>query len=213
MARPGDRDTLRVRTLIMKAPPLRERLDLNETILEVIDLARAEAGKNDISLTTRLAQDLPFTRGDRVQLQQVILNLIINAIEAMAETSEEPRELHITTGESDWDGVIVAVRDSGPGVAPANLKRVFDASIRPSPRVWGSVCRSAVRSSTLTGDACGRAPTCRGAPSFNFTYQETEQGTRCDERALGPSSLGTGLLSRCYVSLRASTSAVSVRWK
>jgi len=137
----------RVRTLIMKAPPLRERLDLNEAILEVIDLARAEAVKNDIALTTRLAQDLPFIRGDRVQLQQVILNLIINAVEAMAETSEGPRELQITTGESGWDGVVVAVRDSGPGVAPANLKRVFDAFYTTKPSGLGiglSICRSIV---------------------------------------------------------------------
>jgi len=137
----------RVRTLIMKEPPRQERLDLSAMILEVIGLARGEVMKNDILLTTRLAQHLPLIRGDRVQLQQVILNLIINAVEAMAETSEGPRELQIRTGESDWDGVVVAVRDSGPGVAPASLKRVFDAFYTTKPRGLGmglSICRSII---------------------------------------------------------------------
>src|SRR5262249_9190499 len=115
------------RALLKKAPLRKERMDINEAILEVIALSRGEINKNGISVRTRLAEGLSRIEGDRVQLQQVILNLIVNAIEALSSVRGGPRELTISTAEGQPDGVHVAIRDSGPGMAPATLDRVFDA--------------------------------------------------------------------------------------
>ena len=87
----------RVRALAKKAPPQKDWLDINETIGEVIAMARSAVQRNRISLQTQLANDLPLILGDRIQLQQVILNLLINAIEAMSEVSEGPRELWVSS--------------------------------------------------------------------------------------------------------------------
>ena len=100
-------------------------MEINEAILEVIALTRGEVVKNGVSLQTQLAEGLPLLEGDRVQLQQVILNLIINAVEAMSGVSEGSRELLISTGQAEPDGVLVAVRDTGPVLAPANLERAL----------------------------------------------------------------------------------------
>jgi PAS domain S-box-containing protein len=108
----------RIRALVKKAPPRKDKVDINEAILEVIALTQNEMANNSISVRTQLADALPAIQGDRVQLQQVILNLLINAIEAMSGTSERPRELLISTAKTDPEGVLVAVRDSGPGLAP-----------------------------------------------------------------------------------------------
>ncbi len=83
----------RIRALVKKAPPQKDWLGINETIGEVIAMARSAVQRNRISLQTQLANDLPLILGDRIQLQQVILNLLVNAIEAMSEVSESPREL------------------------------------------------------------------------------------------------------------------------
>jgi len=91
----------------------------------VIELTRGEAVKNGVSVRTELTGALPLIEGDRVELQQVILNLIINAIEAMSGTSDGSRELIISTGKAESGGVLVAVRDSGPGLAPATLEHIF----------------------------------------------------------------------------------------
>src|SRR5262249_53539825 len=117
----------RIRALVKKAPPRKERLEINETVLEVIALTRAEIAKNGVSVRTQLAETLPAIQGDRVQLQQVILNLLINAIEAMSGMSKGLRELLISTAETDSEGVLVAVRDSGPGLAPESIDRLFEA--------------------------------------------------------------------------------------
>jgi PAS domain S-box-containing protein len=137
----------RVRGLIKKAPPRKEHLGINEAIREVIELTRGETAKNGILVRTKLADGLPFVEGDRVQLQQVMLNLIINAVEAMSGTSEGSRELLISTGKSDADDVDVAVRDSGPGLAPATLDRLFDAFYTTKPSGLGlglSICGSII---------------------------------------------------------------------
>jgi C4-dicarboxylate-specific signal transduction histidine kinase len=137
----------RIRGLIKKAPPRMDGLEINETILEVIALTRGEAVKNGVSVQTQLAEGLPLIHGDRVQLQQVILNLIMNAVEAMSGISEGSRELLISTGKAESDGVLVAVRDSGPGLAPASLERLFDAFYTTKPGGLGmglSICRSAI---------------------------------------------------------------------
>jgi signal transduction histidine kinase len=94
-----------------------------------------------------LAETLPAIQGDRVQMQQVILNLLINAIEAMSEISEGPRELLISTRDTETDGVLVAVRDSGPGIAPESVDRLFESYYTTKPTGLGmglSICRSII---------------------------------------------------------------------
>jgi C4-dicarboxylate-specific signal transduction histidine kinase len=136
----------RIRTLIKKAPPRKDDLEINEAIREVIALTSSEVGKNGVSVQTQLAEGLPLIQGDRVQLQQVILNLIINALEAMSGVSEGPRELLIGTAK-DGSGVLVAVQDSGPGLNPGSFDRLFDAFYTTKPGGMGmglSICRSIV---------------------------------------------------------------------
>jgi signal transduction histidine kinase len=137
----------RIRALIKKAPPRKDACDINEAILEVVGLTRSEVVKNNISVQTQLAEGLPRIQGDKVQLQQVILNLIINAVEAMSSVSRGPRELFISTGK-DVSGVLVAVRDSGPGLSPDSLERLFDAFYTTKADGMGmglSICRSIVQ--------------------------------------------------------------------
>jgi len=137
----------RIRDLIRKAPPRKDGLEINEAILEVIALTRGEVVKNGVSVQTQLAEGLPLIQGDRVQLQQVILNLIVNAVEAMSGVGEGSRELLISTGKAKSDGVLVAVRDSGPGLAPASLERLFGAFYTTKPGGLGmglSICRSII---------------------------------------------------------------------
>ena len=136
----------RIRALIKKVPPRKDGLEINEAILEVVALTHGEAVKNSVSLQTQLADGLPLIQADRVQLQQVILNLIINAIEAMRDVGEKERELLISS-RNEPDGVSVEVRDSGPGFAPAALERVFEAFYTTKPDGLGlglSICRSII---------------------------------------------------------------------
>jgi PAS domain S-box-containing protein len=137
----------RVRDLIKKKPPRKERLEINRAIREVIELTRGEAAKNGVSVQTELVDGLPLIQGDRVELQQVILNLIINAVEAMSGISKGARELLVTTGKAESGGVLVAVRDSGPGLASANLERLFESFYTTKPGGLGlglSICHSII---------------------------------------------------------------------
>src|SRR5246127_3038220 len=136
----------RIRALIKKAPTRKDVVEINDAILEVIALTRTEAASNSVSVRTQLAEGLPRVQGDRVQLQQVLLNLIINAIEAMRDVGEEERELFIST-RNEPNGVSVEVRDSGPGFAPETLDHVFAAFYTTKPGGLGlglSICRSII---------------------------------------------------------------------
>ena len=117
----------RVRTLVKKAPPRHDWVDVNEIIREVLELATNEARRNRVSLKQDLPGDLPLVLGDRVQLQQVILNLIINGMEAIAKSKPGPRELSVSSSNDATNTVAVAVRDTGEGLDSANLDRIFDA--------------------------------------------------------------------------------------
>jgi len=131
---------------LIKAPARKDVVAINDAILEVIALTREEAANFSVSVRTQLADGLPPVQGDRVQLQQVLLNLIINAIEAMRDVGEEERELLISTG-NEPDGVSVEVRDSGPGFAPGAHERVFEAFYTTKPGGLGmglSICRSII---------------------------------------------------------------------
>jgi signal transduction histidine kinase len=115
----------RIRALVKNVPARRDRVDMNEAIREVIALTQNELQRNSVKLRTHLSSGLPLVPADRIQLQQVILNLIVNAIEAMNEVGDGPRELAVGSGRGESNDVFVEVRDSGPGVDPANLERLF----------------------------------------------------------------------------------------
>jgi C4-dicarboxylate-specific signal transduction histidine kinase len=137
----------RIRDHIKKAPPRKDRLDLNEAVNEVISLARSAITENQVSVQTSFSEGLAAVQGDRVQLQQVILNLILNAVDAMSSVEGGPRELLISTERSQRGGVLVAVRDSGPGIDPETLGRVFEAFYTTKPGGVGmglSICRSII---------------------------------------------------------------------
>jgi signal transduction histidine kinase len=159
----------RIRELVKKAPLRKDGCEINGAIREVIELTRGEAVKQGVSVRTELSGGLPLIPGDRVQLQQVVLNLIVNAVEAMSGTSEGKRELLISTGKANTGDVVVAVRDSGPGLAPASLDRLFDAfySTKSSGLGLGlSICRSIIEAHGGRLWASANAP--RGA-LFQFT--------------------------------------------
>ena len=163
----------RIRDHIKKTPPRKERFDLNEAINEVIVLGRSAIIKNGVWVQPRLSEGLFPTYGDRVQLQQVVLNLILNAAEAMGSVEAAPRDLLIST-EQHHTGVLVAVRNSGPGIHPANLERIFKSFYTTKPNGTGmglSICRSI---SKPTGDGCGRPGASRGVLSFSSRSPLTE---------------------------------------
>jgi C4-dicarboxylate-specific signal transduction histidine kinase len=137
----------RIRNLFKKAPPRRDRFEINGAIREVIEIVRGEAVKNGVTVQTELPDHLPHIHGDRVQLQQVVLNLIINAIQAMSGLTEGIRQLHIGTESVGEDGVCVAVRDSGPGLSTENLQRLFEPFYTTKPNGMGmglSICRTII---------------------------------------------------------------------
>jgi PAS domain S-box-containing protein len=159
----------RIRKLIKKAPPRNEPLNINEAIREVIELTRGEVMKNGVSVQTDLEEGIQLLEGDRVQLQQVILNLVMNAVEAMKATNAGARELLIRTRKTEPDAVLVAVRDSGPGLAPATLDQLFNAFYTTKPGGLGlglSICRSIIEAHGGRLWASANVP--RGA-TFEFT--------------------------------------------
>jgi signal transduction histidine kinase len=136
-----------IHALIKKTPPRKDRFDLNEAIFEIITLTRSEVLRHGVSLRTQLAASLPAVEGDRIQLQQVIVNLILNAVEAMNSIDEGARKLRISTEMEAAGGVLVTVRDSGPGLAPTCMDRVFEAFYTTKPEGVGmglAICRSII---------------------------------------------------------------------
>jgi len=168
----------RIVGLIEKAPPRRDALAINDAILEVIALVHGEAVKHGVSVQTPLAQGLPLVQGDRVQLQQVILNLIVNAIEAMDGVGEGARELLVSTGTAASGGVLVMVLDTGPGLDPAQLERLFEAFYTTKPGGLGmglSICRSIIEAHD--GKLWAEANEPQGAVfQFILPQEDTEAG-------------------------------------
>src|SRR5205809_6621406 len=135
-----------IRSLVKKAPPQKEWLDINQTIREVIGLARNEIQRNGVALETQLSDDMPLIFADRIQLQQVMLNLLMNAIEAMTQVTT-PRELLISSEADDSKGVVVVVRDSGPGLDSKSLERLFEPFYTTKSQGMGmglAICRSLI---------------------------------------------------------------------
>jgi PAS domain S-box-containing protein len=157
----------RIRDLIKKVPPHNEQVNMNEAILEVLVLTHNELAKKSVSLRTELEQSLPLVYGDRVQLQQVVLNLIVNAIEAMAEVSGM-RELRVGTGFAE-SVVLVTVRDSGSGLKTSTAEQLFNAFYTTKPEGMGiglSICRSIVEAH---GGRIWAGHTASRGAAFHFT--------------------------------------------
>jgi C4-dicarboxylate-specific signal transduction histidine kinase len=137
----------RMRALAQRVPPQKDDFEINEAIREIISLGQEDLVKNDVSVHTRFAQGLPLVCADQVQLQQVILNLITNAVEAMSGVCEGTRELRISTGQTTSGDILVAVQDSGPGLDAQSLDHLFDAFYSTKPRGLGiglSICRAII---------------------------------------------------------------------
>ena len=165
----------RIRALVRKAPTRHDRLDINETILQVIALTRSELRRSGTSLQTQLAEGLPLISGDRVQLQQVMLNLILNAVEAMSGSSATVRELLIRTGQDGPGSVLVAVQDSGPGLRRESLDRLFDAFYTTKADGLGmglSICRSIIEAH---GGRVWATPDLIQGASFQFTLPQQRE--------------------------------------
>jgi C4-dicarboxylate-specific signal transduction histidine kinase len=158
----------RVRDQIKKSPLQRKRIDLREAINEVIELSRSAIIKYQVSVQTSLTRGEYVVDGDRVQLQQVVLNLILNAVEAMGTLPDARRELSISAGSSGTS-ILVTVRDSGPGIDPENAERIFQPFYTTKSSGLGmglSICRSII--DTHGGRLWASPNTPRGAV-FNFT--------------------------------------------
>jgi signal transduction histidine kinase len=159
----------RIGSLIKKTPPRKEVVDLNAAILEVTALTNSEAVKTGVTVDMQLAGELPRVQCDRVQLQQVILNLIVNAIQSMSSVEDGNRELHISTVSFEPEGVRVGVRDTGSGLSPESLSHLFEPFYTTKPEGMGmglSICRSIIEAHGGRLWATGCEP--RGA-LFQFT--------------------------------------------
>jgi PAS domain S-box-containing protein len=135
----------RISDLIKKAPPRRDNLEINGAIRDVVEFARGEAEKNRVSVHAELADSLPTVRGDRVELQQVILNLVMNGIEAMQSVEDRPRELVIRSRQDEKQLVLVSLTDCGVGISAENADRLFNAFFTTKSSGMGmglSICRS-----------------------------------------------------------------------
>ncbi len=139
----------RIRALTKKVPTPQEKLDLNETLRQVLALIGDQAKRNRVMIRTRFADDLSPISGDQVQLQQVAWNLAMNAIDAMSNVSERVRELVITTRNIDTDQVQVTVEDSGVGLDPNTMQKIFKPFYTTKPTGMGmglSISRSILES-------------------------------------------------------------------
>jgi PAS domain S-box-containing protein len=165
----------RIRDHVKKAPPRNNRFDLNEAIDEVIEMVRTAIDKNRVSVHTRLAPELNIVWGDRVQLQQVVMNLVLNAVEAMGAVEGRERMLLITTEQKGDGGVFVAVHDSGPGIDPEHLQQVFKPFYTTKDSGVGmglAICRSII--DAHGGGLWAEANEPRGAV-FQFTLPAVQE--------------------------------------
>jgi len=154
----------RIRGHIRKAPPLKEPMDINTAIREMVEFTRGQVFESGASVHLQLADGLPLIDGDRVELQQVLLNLILNGLEAMSTVTDGVRQLHISAAQEQGGGVLVQVSDSGPGFAAEHAEQVFAAFYTTKPTGLGmglSICRSIIEA--LGGRLWASANQPRGA--------------------------------------------------
>ena len=158
----------RIRALIQKTDTEKVRLDINQTVQEVVILIQNEAGRKGVALRMDLAADVPPVLGDRVQLQQVILNLAMNGVEAMASVADRPRELLIRSRQHESDKVLVAVQDRGIGIDSQNLEKIFDTFFTTKSQGMGmglAISRSIVENHG--GQLCARP---NDGPGVTFEF-------------------------------------------
>ncbi len=160
-----------------KTPPQMVSLDINDVIREAILLVRREASGHGVSLRTELASALPSVLGDRVQLQQVVVNLVINGVDAMAPIADRPREILIRSQPHEARQVLVAVRDSGIGIDSENAERLFNAFFTTKPSGMGmglSISRSII---VAHGGRLWVSPNPDHGATFQFTVPISAEGT------------------------------------
>ena len=159
----------RIRALVKKSPPEKDWIDINEIVLEVIALSRSEVHRNLVTFKPQLSDDLPLVLADRIQLQQVVLNLIMNGIEAMSGVVDRARVLNVSSGKHESNGVLVTVRDSGRGLDSGSLEHLFDAFFTTKPEGMGmglAICRSIIEAH---GGKLWASPNSPGGAIFQFT--------------------------------------------
>jgi PAS domain S-box-containing protein len=180
----------RIRALIKNAPPRKEELEINQLVGEVLTLTRSEMLKNGVTVRTQFAEGLPPVQADPVQLQQVVLNLIINAVEAMSHVREGTRELFISTGRSETNAVVISVRDSGPGLDPKSVNRVFEPFYTTKAEGMGmglSICHTII--AAHGGKMWAGANEPRGAV-FQFTLPLADETAIVGKVAPTPATIG-----------------------
>jgi signal transduction histidine kinase len=159
----------RIRALVRHTPPQPEWLDVNALILEVLALTRSEVHRQGVALQTHLALDLPLVRGDRIQVQQVVLNLLVNAIDALRGIPEEARGVHISSGTDASQGVCVTVRDTGIGLSAASLAHLFDTFYTTKPEGMGLGLAISRRIIEAHGGQLWATPNAGPGATFQFT--------------------------------------------
>ena len=165
----------RIRTLLKKQNTEMVELDINDAIQEVVSLLGNESSRHQIVMSTELAAGLPRVRGDRVQLQQVMVNLIMNAVDATRAISDGPREILIRSAK-EAESVVVSVEDTGTGLTPEQMERIFEPFFTTKAQGIGmglSISRSIVESHSGKLSASRRTP--RGA-KFEFTLPTRSAG-------------------------------------
>jgi C4-dicarboxylate-specific signal transduction histidine kinase len=166
----------RIRALAKKSEPQIVALDINDVIREAVSLEQREMLSQRVSLRTELASALPPVLGDRVQLQQVVINLVMNAAEAMAPVTDRPRDILIRSQRDDANEVVVAVRDSGMGIDSENADRLFNAFFTTKPSGMGmglSISRSII---VAHGGRLWASPNADHGATFQFTVPINSQG-------------------------------------
>ncbi len=166
----------RIRALVKKSEPQMVALDINDLIREAISLEQREMLNQQVSLRTELASALAPVLGDRVQLQQVVINLVMNALEAMAPVTDRPRDMLIRSQRDDSNEVLVMVQDSGTGIDSENSERLFNAFFTTKPTGMGmglSICRSII---AAHGGRLWVSPNAEHGATFQFTLPSNSQG-------------------------------------
>jgi len=159
----------RIRALVQKTDTEKVRLDINQTVQEIVLLMQNEAVRKRVAIRMDLAANVPPVSGDRIQLQQVILNLVMNGIEAMDTITDRPREMLIRSCEHESNQLLVAVQDSGVGIDSQNLEKIFDAFYTTKPQGMGmglAICRSIIEAH---GGRLWATPTDDRGATFRFT--------------------------------------------
>jgi C4-dicarboxylate-specific signal transduction histidine kinase len=173
----------RIREHVKKMPPRRDLLDINEAIREVVALTQTETQRNAVRLQSRLVDDLPLVSADRVQLQQVMINLVVNAIEAMAGAGDGPRELTIVSGMDDANEVVVEVQDTGPGLDPQQLDRLFQSFFTTKPDGIGMGLAISRSIAEAHGGCLSAAPNNPRGAVFRLTLPVKDTLSKTPERS------------------------------